>query len=212
MGSNNVLVCAAGASVLAMCVFAGAAQASVIYNFTDITHNDPAAAAAGEAQLFVTIAQAGASTVSFTFHNEGSAPMSITDIYFQDGPILGLATIIDGPGTDFSPGVQPHNLPGANNISPPFQATEVFSAQSQPPVQPSGVNPGEELELVYTLISGKTVADIQRDLDSGALRIGLHVQGFASGTSESFVNRVPTPGAIAILGVGGLLVLRRRRR
>jgi MYXO-CTERM domain-containing protein len=187
------------------------ANATVIYNFSDITHNDAAAAAVGEAQLYVAIDQL-THGVSFTFYNTGPAPCSITDIYMQDGPILGLATIIDGTGTDFEQGATPHNLPGGNLASPPFVATEQFSAQSQPPVQPMGVNPGEHVELDYTLISGKTVADVVHDLDSGALRIGLHVQGFASGSSESFVNSVPTPGALAILGLGGLVMLRRRKR
>jgi uncharacterized protein (TIGR03382 family) len=197
---------------LAIAALAGAAQASIItYNFSDITHNDPTAAAQGEAQLFVNISPAPGNQVSFVFHNEGSAPMSITDIYFQDGPILGLATIIDGAGTDFEPGAQPNNLPGANLISPAFVATQAFSAQSQPPTQPLGVNPGEHVELRYTLIAGKTVTDIQNDLNSGALRIGLHVQGFGNGVSESFVNSVPTPGALAILGLGGLVMFRRRR-
>jgi hypothetical protein len=197
---------------LAVAALAGAAQASFTYNFTDITHNDPGAAAAGEAQLYVDISPAPGDQVSFIFHNEGALPMSITDIYFQDGPILGLATIIDGAGVDFERGAQPNNLPGGNTITPPFLATQAFSAQSQPPIQPMGVNPGEYVELRYTLLAGKTVADIQSDLSSGALRIGLHVQGFSNGVSESFINTVPTPGALAILGLGSFLMLRRRNR
>jgi uncharacterized protein (TIGR03382 family) len=199
-------------SVLAVAALTGAAHATVItYNFSDITHNDPGAAAAGEAQLYVDIDPAPGSQVSFTFHNLGPLPMSITDIYFQGGPMLGLATILDGAGVDFVPGAQPANLPGGNNITPPFVATQAFSAQSAPPVQPNGVNPGEQLELRYTLQSGKTVTDIVNDLNSGALRIGLHVQGFANGVSESFVNSVPTPGALALLGLSGLFMFRRRR-
>ena len=36
-------------------------------------------------------------------------------------------------------------------------------------------------------------------------------QGFGNGVSESFVNTVPAPGALAILGLGGYLLIRRGR-
>jgi hypothetical protein len=49
------------------------------------------------------------------------------------------------------------------------------------------------------------VDNVYADLESGALRIGIHVQGFASEGSESFINgeKVPAPGAL-LLGLLGL--------
>jgi hypothetical protein len=60
----------------------------------------------------------------------------------------------------------------------------------------------------------------------GGLRIGIHVQGFASGGSESFVNNppappgggedppsaVPEPGVLSLVGFSllGMLAVRRR--
>jgi hypothetical protein len=48
-------------------------------------------------------------------------------------------------------------------------------------------------------------------LASGELRIGVHVQGFASGGSESLVN-VPEPGTGVLLGLSLIGVIGQRRR
>jgi hypothetical protein len=190
------------------------ANAGVIYTFGNITGNDVANAAAGESQLAVEVDAVGLNQVSFKFTNAGPAAMSITDIYFDDGTLLGIASIINGgSGVNFSQGASPGNLPGGNALSPAFQTTAGFSADSNPPAQPNGVNPGEMVTIIFTLINGMTFADTINALNTPGdhLRIGIHVQGFANGGSESFVNRVPAPGALALLGLGGLAAARRRR-
>lgn len=164
---------------------------AVPLGFYNITANNPDDAAIGEAQLWVDVLPADSGRVSFTFHNNGPAACSITDVYFDDGSLLGLAEIINGPGVSFSRGASPPNLPGGNTLDPPFVVTRCFLADSDPPVQPNGVNPGEYVVLVFDLLPGKTLADVLQDLISTGLRIGIHVQGYASGGSESFVNTEP---------------------
>jgi hypothetical protein len=188
------------------------ALATVTYSFNNITANSLADAAAGEAQCFVDVDPVGATQVSFTFRNNGPLAMSITDVYFDDGTLLGIASVVNFPGVSFTQGASPPNLPGGNLASPPFVTTAGFLADSNPPAQPNGINPGEQLQIIFDLIGGNTYADTIDALDGGsALRIGIHVQGFAGGGSESFINNVPTPGSIVLLGLGGLLASRRRR-
>ena len=154
---------------------------------------------------------AGAGQVQFVFANSGPAASSITDVYFDDGTLLGIASIAGSTGVDFSVGASPGDLPGGNTIG--FEATAGFTADSNPPAQPNGVNPGESLAVIFNLLSGVTVQDTINALNGGEdLRIGIHVQGFADGGSESFVNNVPDGGTTAVLlglGVLGLAGFRR---
>jgi hypothetical protein len=124
----------------------------------------------------------------------------------------------------FAQDATPQNLPGGNGIG--FETTAGFSADSDPPVQPNGVNPGESLGVIFNLISGKTYQDTLAAIDLGlggsvygSLRIGIHVQGFADGGSESFVNThvIPEPAGLMVWSLLGLAaascgVMRRRKR
>jgi hypothetical protein len=181
--------------------------------FACITGNLAGDCTIGEAQLAVDVTDEGGGQVRFTFTNAGPDATSITDVYFDDGSLLGIAQIVNGPGVDFSQMATPTNLPGANNVSPPFQTTAGFSADSNPAVQPNGVNPGESLAIIFDLMGGQTYADVLNDLATGTLRIGIHVQGYASGGSESFVNgSAPEPGTALLLGAGLVLAASRRLR
>ena len=183
---------------------ATAPAGAVTLGFDCISNNLAGDCAIGEAQMTVDVTDPGGGKIDFTFKNTGIALSSIADVYWDDGTLLAIFSITDTPGlVEFSSPATPANLPAANNASPPFATTAGFSADSDSPVQPMGVNPGEQLIVTYTLIGGQTFADAITALTNGSLRVGIHVQGYSSGGSESLVNNpVPEPGSLALVDLG----------
>ncbi len=217
-----------------------AVAAIVTLGFVNISNNDPGDVTTGIDQLFVDVDDLGApggSFVLFTFRNEGPLASSITAVYFDDGVLDSLFGLIDADegtggdaGVDFTAPITPNeDLPSGNDAVPPFVTTTGFSADADSPPPANGVNPGESLGVIFELEANKFFADVLDDLQNPevgpALRIGIHVQAFEGGGSESFINTPPDPpgggGLIAepasiaiwsLLGLGALAMSWHRRR
>ena len=204
-----------GFAMAVMLVWAQAAQAGPIYSFNNITNNTSNDAAA---DFTVEVIDEGGGKVSFKFMNSGANDGSITDIYFDDGTLLGIATITEsGPGVNFTRGGAPPNLPGGENLNPDFETTAGFLADSDARGQQHGEGGGEWVKITFNLIGGKTYADTIAALEGGVdLRIGIHVQSIEPGSySDSFVNKVPDGGTtLSLLGLAltGLGMVARRRK
>jgi len=203
------------------------------YGFKSITNTVAVDATAGEAQLTVDVTDPGGDQVLFTFKNEGTESMFISDIYFDDGAVVGIASIDNTHiGVMFSYPDEPGNLPGGNTAYPPFVTSSTEPGKDDPPHFSAfndpgaewGVNPGEYVGILFDIEVGKVFDDVINALNVGFdpydplnydgtnwlkdnLRIGIHVQGFDGDGSESFV-AVPVPGAVLLgligLGVAGL--------
>ncbi len=156
--------------------------------------------------------------VSFKFENNSTIPSSITDIYFDGASSLQTASLIDAddgigghPGVDFSLGTSPQNLPGGENLIPPFTKPPEFSIDSDPGQYGTaihGINPDEWLTINYHLHLGHFFNDVISELNTGNLRIGIHIQALPNGSSESGVN-VPEPTTFCLL-VSSILFMRRK--
>jgi MYXO-CTERM domain-containing protein len=184
---------------------------AVSYGFGCITNNSATDCGIAEAQITMDVSDEGGGQVRFTFSNAGPLASVIESLYFDDGTLLGIASIVNGPGVSFMTGASPPDLPGGQMASPPFQTTAGFLADSDPAVSINGVGPGEFVAIIFDLQGGGTFGDVIAELADGSLRAGIHVIAFEGGGSESLVN-VPEPGTgvLALLGLAGFGVMRRR--
>ena len=195
-----------------------------------------------ESQFSVVVSEVASNPnqVLFTFLNQGSIRSSITDVYFQDGTLLGPAASasLTGSGVNFSWGAEPGDLPGGEELDPEFHVTAGFSADSNTPVPQNGVNNTllgtEYLNVVFDLQSGLDFDDVAAALtrpppsttEEPSLRIGFRVQDFADGSSAAYVNvrppggggetpkPVPLPGVVwaGLALMGGIGAKRLRRK
>lgn len=157
----------------------------------------------------------GTGVANFTFYNDSAFQSSIAQIYYDDGSLLGISEIINNPSyTEFDTSPTPGNLPGGNQLVPPFVADREFSIGAESPPPWKGVNDGDTVNewvtVKFDLINGGTLDDVVSELRSGVLRVGLHVIDLPDGSSESAI-LVPEPATICLLALGGLALMRKRR-
>jgi hypothetical protein len=158
-----------------------------------------------------------ADQVTFTFTNIVGIASSISEIYYDDRNPLQLLTInsLTQQGCTFTGGgANPGNLPGGNNVTPAFNANSSFSADAQG--NPSlGIDTASDyLTMKFDLQAGATFATVVTALNSGTLRVGIHVRGIGTqASSDAFVNTavdtVPVPmagltGGAMLLGLAGV--------
>lgn len=155
---------------------AGSASATT-FSFDCITNLGVSTACdAGEDQLSVEVASAGENQVSFTLRNVGGEEITAIALYFDDecdecddtGVLASLVSVIDGSGVDFSKNGFPSNLPGG--VAEGFFAD--FRATADHILRGDGVNPGEEVSVVFALSDGGALQNVVAALAGEDLRVG----------------------------------------
>lgn len=159
-------------------------------------------------------------TIANTSNNSQSSWVSgtqptITNIYFEDSldllsspSIITWTAVAPDNAVSYS-ATSGGNLPAGQNVG--FDSDYLF--QTNPPPSKNGLDPGESLTVAFQSLG--TYSSLLGAINSGDLRIGLHVQEIGpQGTSASFVNvqAVPEPGGALLLGAVGVILLVRRRR
>ncbi len=201
--------------ILLVAITANNAHA-MMYGFDCFTNNNATNCNGTDSIFSVSVAESDPGEVTFTIsHSDSLQPFDtgeITEIYF-DGATTELGMFISSNPMWNTAMVAPPELPSQNTANPAFvtdfQLDSDFTGQT--PDQPIG--PGEDLNIVFAL--NDTLANLLLAIDSGDLRIGLHVRSIQIGTndsSESFVSTVPVPAAVWMLGSGILVMMGFRKR
>jgi hypothetical protein len=192
---------------LIFATFTQSSQATYVCQFNIFTANGAYCNNSG-ANMYVDLS-VFEGKVDFTFHNENSFPSSIARIYFETGPLSGNPAIIDGLGTSFLqdfPG--PGNIPAGNTLDTPFNVNLSIGAQAPP--SHNGINPSEWISVVFDLPAGETEGTIASEINSGQIRMGVHLIALPDGTSEAAIT-TPEPATMALLAFGGLSLFRRKK-
>lgn len=201
--------------LLCFAICGSSVRANIVYQLEVFTSNREVTSCreyhdSSVLNLYVEVSNGENDQVNFTFYNENSIDSSIARIYFSDGGglLIDIADITNGPGTSFNRLARPGNLPRGNTFEPPFMTADGLSADSAPPLPHNGVNPGEWVR--FTLDNNGTFENVIDGLNTGSIRIGMHVIALPDGSSVTAVV-VPEPGTLMLLGTAGVWIFTRKR-
>ncbi len=138
----------------------------------------------------------GANSVLFKIFNNNNAAVSGTNffiggVYFNQGATGLLSSMAISSANTSSSGVSfgvdrnAQNFAQGNKINFNSAFSAGFSGGAA-----NGVNGGEFLGLTFN----GNLSNVVAALNSGALQVGLHVQGLPNGASDSFASGIPSGG------------------
>lgn len=191
---------------------AAPAQALLLGSFSCITNNNAGDCAIGTSQLSGDIAPVNSMLALLTITMTGLNAAVVEQVFIESSVVSGISftgSLANGT-VAFTADGSPGNLPGGNTVN--FVTAASASADPPPPFNGIGFHPTDP----FSPQTGQFALALTGDLDPvNDLRVGVHVIGYTSGGSESFVTRpIPEPGTLLLIGTGlvGLGAGARRRK
>ncbi|MBN2375191.1 MAG: PEP-CTERM sorting domain-containing protein [Sedimentisphaerales bacterium] len=174
----------------------------------------------GKLYIFAELSKVDDQNVYFKFINTDPSlsPSSITEVYFDDDVFEAGANVLSGPlldnssaGVDFDFGGSNSKPPRGTNLVPQWKKDQTdFSALSTAPTSGNGVN---SISEYFGITFAGDYDSVVSALDNDTLRIALHVQSFPDNEgSMTFINNAPEPATLAMLALGSLCLMRRRKK
>ncbi len=195
---------AAGGLLCASMASAGVRVDLVVYENSsngDVTNVD----------LWVNLVDGG-THVDFVFHNDSTIGATVANVYFEMNALMANGSIAgQSAGVDFDVGGNPQNPAQPGFLYGGSWGGNLFRARAENPAPHNGINPGETLTIRFDLVG--SFADVLAAVQPGAnngFRIAQHVISVNGDFSVWSIN-TPTPGGAAVLALGGLVAMRRRR-
>ena len=196
---------------------AGSGHAVPLNTFTCITNNIAGDCAIGVAQLSGSVEGPSAGTAILEIVMSGAANAVVEQVFIESSFVTGASFIsntgIAGSFVEFTVDGSPGNLPGGNQPAVAFMVDVSVSADPPPPRNGIGRHPSDNLSPqsgLFGMTHTGSFADLLSDL-----RVGVHVIGYTTDGSESFVSApIPEPSTLLLLasGLAGLGFFRRRRK
>lgn len=173
----------------------------------DVFTNNGTYAESDELSLSVQASNRGTSPniIDFTITNQSTISSSIAAIYFDFDDALSFNELTNGAGVTYRVGAKPPELPSGHTLEPIFDSEYSFGSNS--PKSSRGINPGEQVLISFDLYGSAT--DLIDNMNAGLFRIGAHIIALPDGSSETAAT-IPEPATIAILGLGALLIRKKR--
>jgi hypothetical protein len=173
-------------SLLVLAGISCAASAAIIGQATFVCLNDSSAACAtlGSQMQIQATDEAPAGQIDIRIRNLGPVDSIIGEVFFDTGSTAYLESIasiaqIGSGNVQFVDAGAGGTLPGGNGNPYKFSTDFGVARVSKGGID-NGINPGEQLQIIFNLADGKTLADLKNvtggPLDLSKLRVGIHVQ------------------------------------
>jgi len=215
--------------VLVFVVILSTDARAVMYGSWAVVENNSGIPGQVAAELSVEVTDPGDDQVLFTFSNSntGSLNFYISDIYFDDGHVLGIDPSIDGIDNSnlagyFELPATPSELPGAGTVWPVFETSSMEHPGTPPHYSANGVKGvygGESVGIYMDIASDfSDVIDaiyVGFDPDTyftgtggfdgwtdPSLRIAIKVQGLGEESDTYILTPIPASVILGMLGLG----------